>query len=136
MLNTWVAILGRDMPFGALQLSFYELAKLAVEGPGGGWAPGDGGSLAAHLLEGSLAGGITGATTTPIDCVATRLMIVKPDLVNPASGSGVRNSQKNIRGQINAIFQESAVCRDILRSLCDFFRNCFTCCQNGSASTF
>ena len=29
VLNTWVAILGRDCPFGALQLCFYELAKLA-----------------------------------------------------------------------------------------------------------
>ena len=70
LLQTWFAVLARDMPFGALQLCFYELAKLAV-------APLLGGeTFAAHLLEGGIAGGCTAIVTTPVDCSITRLMLV------------------------------------------------------------
>ena len=57
------------MPFGALQLCFYELAVLAV-------APLLGDGFYAHLLEGGIAGGATAIVTTPIDCSITRLMLV------------------------------------------------------------
>ena len=67
--QTWIAVLARDMPFGALQLCFYELAVLAV-------APLLGDGFYAHLLEGGIAGGATAIVTTPIDCSITRLMLV------------------------------------------------------------
>ena len=70
--QTWVAVLARDMPFGALQLCFYELATLAV-------VPLLGDSFSAHLLEGAVAGGMTAIVTTPIDCSITRLMLVSND---------------------------------------------------------
>ena len=88
-LQTWLAILARDMPFGALQLCFYELAKLAVASAVASTAAasGDGGSadtFAIHLLEGGLAGAITAIVTTPVDCSITRLMLVE----EAASASG------------------------------------------------
>ena len=75
VLQSWLAVLSRDMPFGALQLIFYELACLLV-------APPLGDTFVAHLLEGGLAGGMTAIVTTPVDCSITRLMVAGTDDAN------------------------------------------------------
>ena len=86
--QTWLAVLARDMPFGALQLCFYELAKLAV-------APLLGDDFAAHLIEGGLAGGCTAIVTTPVDCSITRLMLVSPDTSDGRSSGGSSSSSSS-----------------------------------------
>ena len=97
LAQTWFAVLARDMPFGALQLCFYELAILAV-------APFLGDSFAAHLLEGGIAGGITAIVTTPVDCSITRLMLVAD---GPGSAqSGGERSVDNILQAAVAVWNE------------------------------
>lgn len=104
-LQTWVAILARDMPFGALQLCFYELAKLAI-GPSLGDE-----SFSAHLIEGALAGGVTAIVTTPIDCSVTRLMLVTSDdtdRVSRAAVQGARSARSvdDIWDAVAAVWEE------------------------------
>ena len=93
LLETWYAVLARDMPFGALQLVFYELAKLVIE-------PSLGESFVAHLLEGGIAGGMTAIVTTPIDCSITRLMLVD------ASGASDMRGVDNIVDAAGAVWSE------------------------------
>ena len=92
-METWYAVLARDMPFGALQLVFYELAKLVIE-------PSLGESFVAHLLEGGIAGGMTAIVTTPIDCSITRLMLVD------ASGASDMRGVDNIVDAAGAVWSE------------------------------
>jgi hypothetical protein len=83
VLQTWVAVLARDMPFGAFQLCFYELAQLA-------FAPALGAdSLAAHLVEGATAGAAAAIVTTPIDCAVTRLMVRRDGAVGANGATDV-----------------------------------------------
>ena len=91
VLQTWLAVLARDMPFGALQLCFYELSKLAVGAALGGE------TFTAHLLEGGLAGGATAIVTTPVDCSITRLM-----LVDGSSSSGDRAEKAPVKDIVAA----------------------------------
>jgi len=108
--NTWFAILARDMPFGALQLVFYELAKLVI-------APAFGGeTFTAHLLEGGLAGGCTAIVTTPVDCSITRLMLVESRSSGIGGGSsksrngspagGAPAEVSNVVGAARAVWDE------------------------------
>ena len=81
------------LPFGALQLIFYELACLLV-------APALGDTFVAHLLEGGLAGGMTAIVTTPVDCSITRLMLVD------ASGASDMRGVDNIVDAAGAVWSE------------------------------
>ena len=67
LLQTWLAILARDMPFGALQLCAYELTKLAVAAyvdASAGTLLVEPDSFGMHMLEGGVAGAVTAILTT------------------------------------------------------------------------
>jgi hypothetical protein len=75
------ATLVRDLPFSALQFAFYERFKV--------WARQYHGSpdvgLLGEILTGSAAGALSGALTTPLDVVKTRIQTQKP--ADPAVAS-------------------------------------------------
>jgi hypothetical protein len=65
----------RDVPYSALQFAFYEqFKKFAKKNYKGEQLP-----LGIDLLTGSLAGGIAGAVTTPLDVVKTLLQTQPTD---------------------------------------------------------
>ena len=65
----------RDVPYSALQFAFYEqFKKIAKKTYNGEQLP-----LGIDLLTGSLAGGIAGAVTTPLDVVKTLLQTQPTD---------------------------------------------------------
>eukprot|EP00899_Mesostigma_viride_P015932 jgi/Mesvir1/2433/Mv22165-RA.1 len=70
-LISWAAVLARDMPFGALQLVFFEQVKEMLQflGPEYG-VP----LLLQRMLWGALAGGLAAWITTPVDVLTTIVM--------------------------------------------------------------
>ncbi|ORY86237.1 putative mitochondrial carrier protein [Protomyces lactucae-debilis] len=73
------ATLVRDLPFSALQFAFYERFKVWARQYYGSHETG----LFGEILTGSAAGALSGALTTPLDVVKTRIQTQKPP--EPAS---------------------------------------------------
>lgn len=75
MFHGFRATILRDVPYSALQFAFYEqFKKFAKKKNNGQQLP-----LGIDLLTGSLAGGIAGAVTTPLDVVKTLLQTQPTD---------------------------------------------------------
>eukprot|EP00898_Chlorokybus_atmophyticus_P005010 jgi/Chlat1/550/Chrsp103S01124 len=70
LMLSWAAVLFRDMPFGALQLVFFEQIKSAFTLLTFLHVP----VFAQHMIEGALAGAAAAFITTPVDVLTTRVM--------------------------------------------------------------
>lgn len=102
LLYGYRATLTRDLPFSALQLTFYEkFRQLAFRIT----TPGEDSELAlwAELLTGAAAGGLAGVLTTPLDVVKTRMQTQ-----NETSG-GPMLKTNSIAGSLRAIYQSQGI---------------------------
>ena len=69
---SWAAVLARDMPFGALQLAFFEQFKQVLQPI---LEDNSVGVFVQRLVVGGAAGGVAALITTPLDTITTRVMI-------------------------------------------------------------
>lgn len=83
VLSVWVAILVRDVPFGAIQIALFECVKTAIlQNPN---IDIDVNTLWAEACLGALGGGVGSFLTCPFDVVTTRL-ITQPQVTKKLDG--------------------------------------------------
>lgn len=90
LFHGYRATLVRDLPFSALQFAFYEQEQKWAKEYVGGKDIG----LGLEVLTGTMAGGLAGVMTCPLDVVKTRIQTQ----VNPTEpvGKGITSSQSRV----------------------------------------
>eukprot|EP01047_Picozoa_sp_COSAG01_P026019 COSAG01_NODE_1662_length_9555_cov_32.392718_3_plen_287_part_00 len=94
----YLATVMRSVPFSAIQFTLYERLKAA-------WSDRHGGgpvNMTAAALCGSVAGGVSGLVTTPLDVTKTRLML-------GADASGVSYEQDRVLRTMHRIYADEGV---------------------------
>ena len=76
-VRAWSASIGRDVPFGAIQLATFELVKAAIlNNPNIDF---DSSTLASEAIIGAFAGGCGAFLTNPTDVITTRIITQSTD---------------------------------------------------------
>ncbi|KAK4538450.1 hypothetical protein CDCA_CDCA17G4475 [Cyanidium caldarium] len=91
---SWLAVLARDVPYGALQIAFYEQLKIwLVQSP----LTRGGNGLLQDVVVGALAGSAAAILTTPADVVVTTLSTQNPQsYLETRSFMGVLSTARRI----------------------------------------
>ena len=91
VLRAWSASIGRDVPFGAIQLATFELVKAAIlNNPNIDF---DSSTLASEAIIGAFAGACGAFITTPTDVITTRI------ITQSAGGASDSNDEDNTDAQ-------------------------------------
>lgn len=87
-LDSWGAILARDVPMGGLQVAFFESCRAAITSASAA-APDP---LATDVAAGVVAGALAAAFTTPLDVLVTHTLTAPPRTAAEAAEGGARPS--------------------------------------------